>query len=338
MLLPSTIAFNMTSTPSIKFTISSSRETPASITSLPPELLSAILLYLTPLDISHLCRVNRPFRRYFTPPLYRLGVSLCHSDSHLTPIEATIIYNNLPALRRLVRYGVPVDDGLLEFAIKIYGGPLPGRGDGRRRGKRGKGRMRRDGKKVIKFLLNQIPARLPDAKSPVHTASTVSSFRDKESEYEVTRHPGSPEKKMLDASYNRVRSFNALLWVCGEGRREDPGLVRLLLSRGGDIGARDKAGNGVLHLAAMRGWGRVLRVVLEWDRRMKLGKRGRLDVNMENDEGMTPLLLGMERGCKESVKVLREFGAVEDGGMARLLLFLLVGSWCFVGTGLRRFI
>lgn len=198
--------------------------------------------------------------------------------------------------------------------------------------------MRRDGKKVIKFLLNQIPARLPDAKSPVHTASTVSSFRDKESEYEVTRHPGSPEKKMLDASYNRVRSFNALLWVCGEGRREDPGLVRLLLSRGGDIGARDKAGNGVLHLAAMRGWGRVLRVVLEWDRRMKLGKRGRLDVNMENDEGMTPLLLGMERGCKESVKVLREFGAVEDGGMARLLLFLLVGSWCFVGTGLRRFI
>jgi hypothetical protein len=336
----------MTSTTSLKFTISPSRGAPASITSLPPELLSAILLHLTPSDLSHLCRVNRPFRRYFTPPLYRLGVSLSHaSSSRLTPIEATIIYNNLPALRRLVRFGVPVDDGLLEFAIKIYGGPLPGRGDGRGYGKGRKGRRGRDGKKVIKFLLNQLH-KIPSANVPDYTASTAPSFRsmDTGNEYEATRDPGSPgilEKKWLDASDTRVRSFNALLWVCGEGRREDLGLVRLLLSRGargGDIGARDKAGNGVLHLAAMRGWGRVLRVVLELDRRTKRGSGRKLDVNMENDEGMTPLLLARERGCKESVKVLREFGAVEDGGMARLMLFLLVGSWCFVSTGVGRFI
>lgn len=71
-------------------------------------------------------------------------------------------------------------------------------------------------------------------------------------------------------------------------------IVPLLLAHGSPINAQDLYGNTALHLAASKGYKEVVRFLVENDK---------IQLNVSNKEGLTPLHLAVESGFIYTVEV-----------------------------------
>lgn len=100
--------------------------------------------------------------------------------------------------------------------------------------------------------------------------------------------------KGANVNAEQKNSFSILFAAIIAG---DENVVDLLLKKGADILKKDDEGNTALHFAAGQGHDKIVSLLLQHE-------KGQILINEANQDGVTPLMLAAQKGCKKCCTIL----------------------------------